>query len=127
MKHHMRGRLCLTILAAIIGFGPLSTAARAQSLPLLAQIVSAGTTVPSSGTATVFTAPSHGNFILTQFCAGIAGMTLSGVGYIASIEDNPTGCVTFNPGFAVPQNQALECANVQAFPVGCSVTGYTVP
>ena len=122
----MRGRLCLGILAGVIGFGLLNTAARAQSVPIIGQIFSASITVAPSGSSAVFTTPSFGHFILTQFCA-FTEMDLDGItsfGFIATVGSSSSfSCDSFNPGFALPPSQVLECVNLTTTASSCSISG----
>jgi hypothetical protein len=128
----MRGRLYLGILAGVIGFGLLNTAARAQSFPMEGKILSASVLVTSTGGTIVFTTPHDGHFILTQFCSNPSNpdnprLLGSTFGNIATTDNNsgPT-CYSFNPGFALPRNEVLTCystAPSKDTPAFCSISG----
>jgi hypothetical protein len=62
----------------------------------------------------VYTTPSNGDFILTQFCAGpnaFGGVQLEAAnfGTIAETE-NGAACYTFTPGVSIPPNSELTCS-----------------
>jgi hypothetical protein len=133
----MRGRLYLGILAGVIGFGLLNTAARAQSFPMEGKIVSASANlsllVALPFSAPVYTTPNYGNFILTQFCAFGLTTLSAGTSYIATtgnilplVLQSADNCYSFKPGFALPRNQVLTCTLTPLVAVlgsFCSISG----
>ncbi len=83
-------------------------------------------------TQTVFTTPTRGDYILTQFCGSpvSGGIRLDGTGLggIAHTAQDP--CVTFTPGAILPKGAAINCSTSSAAPPGshfCSITGVTRP
>jgi hypothetical protein len=109
----MMRQIYVVILAGVIGFGPLNTVARAQHFPIEGEIVSASASLaalspPSTTSATVFTTPASGDFILTEICtSGNLNLSGSTFGTIAALQES--GCVAFQPGMALPQREQIIC------------------
>jgi hypothetical protein len=121
----MRRRLYLGSLSGFISFVVLNTsaAARAQTAPLAGQLMSAGTAVGASSTATALTTPSSGHFVLTQACGG-SSMQLAGSTFrlIATMTSDVL-CYPFSVGYALPANEAIRCTNPLSGSPWCSVSG----
>jgi hypothetical protein len=119
----MNGRLYLSIVALALCIAINNRTASAQSFPLLGRVISNGTNVSATSTATVFTTPSSRHFVLTQFCGG-SSMILSGgtFGNVASLTTDRL-CYSFNPGYAMPQNEAIQCTNPISGGSWCSISG----
>jgi hypothetical protein len=122
---------CLRLLAVVTGFGLASLAAQAQTAPVQGKLISATTQISGISTVvTVYTTPSSGHFILTQFCTGGFG-TLSGktFGSIASCPGslgpgaNPPPCISFYPGFPLPTHEKIHCTGAGF----CSIAGVIEP
>ena len=113
----MKLRFAPLLIGAVALAGAGIPHALAQTVPLHGTIVSASTSVAASSSATVFTTPAHGSFVLTQFCG--SGTTLSGVtfGFIA-----PAGCYSFSPGYALPASEVLKCT-AGGSAGACSISG----
>jgi hypothetical protein len=127
---HVRQKSLLPILGAIVGIGLLANiAASAQTLPVQGKIVSAGivfTSPFSSLTKQIYTTPKSGHFILTMFCGSSGGVLF--VGSIHNIDEIiaeiPTSaCVSFYPGFPLPQNKNLVCETESGPNPFCSIIG----
>jgi hypothetical protein len=127
----MRTWTCVAILAVSISFGLLNSSARAQTAPVSGTIVSASVDTPRVGYATVYSTPSSGNFVLTQFCAGVNLDTTTGSGI--TLDDLQTGnpiaflaagkCESFEPGYAIPPSHNLICRSRQGPAAFCSISG----
>jgi hypothetical protein len=121
----------LRLLAVVTGFGLANLAAHAQTAPVQGKLVSASTQTSAQSKVTIYTTPSSGHFVLTQFCAG-ASASLSGktFGSIAStgpgLSTNlPLPCISFNPGFPLPTHEKIECTTGgSSF---CSIVGVIEP
>jgi len=64
-------------------------------------------------TQTVFTTPSTGDFVLTQFCSDpVTGGMLLAAARLGAIAQTGAGnlCYSFQPGFIMPQGAAITCA-----------------
>jgi hypothetical protein len=133
----VRRQLYVVILAGVIGFGPLNTVARAQHFPIEGEIVSASASLaapspPNTTSATVFTTPASGHFILTEYCASGYDLNLSvgTFGTIAAQIATPgehasggSGCVAFQPGMALPQREQIICVSFLHSEGYCRITG----
>jgi hypothetical protein len=123
----VRQKGLLPILGAIVGIGLLANiAASAQMVPVQGKIVSAGVVFYPSFVKQIYTTPKSGHFILTMFC-GSSGGTLF-VGSIQNIDEIiaeiPTSaCVSFYPGFPLPQNKNLVCETQPGPNSFCSIIG----
>jgi hypothetical protein len=132
----VRRQLYVVILAGVIGFGPLNTVARAQHFPIEGEIVSASASLaalspPNTTSATVFTTPGSGHFLLTEFCGGPLITNLLGNTF-GPIVDGPISndqilpCLAFHPGVALPKREAIICNNIESPPIvnsNCSISG----
>jgi collagen triple helix repeat protein len=116
---------------------------------LSGQILSTGVDVSPSSSATVFTTPATGTFILTQFCTpvvtlGVNGNTLQtfaaslqgrtfgripgiplALGDTGSVPIPSSSCTTYAPGIALPPNEELTCSQPPGSPLKgrCVITG----
>ena len=131
----MKSRFLALAFACALAFG-FSTAAHAQTVGslLAGTIKSASATASAQGTATIFTTPAIGHFVLTQACANAGpAVTFKGgtFGFIADINSSgfsvgqplPT-CVSFSPGYAMPQNEEIECVGFSPnVGIECSISG----
>lgn len=84
------------------------------SVPAIGKVVSA-TVQTTRDNDVVFTTPTKGSFLLTQVCATRAAGQTSPInlnsdafGTVAVLPSTPS-CVSFSPGYALPQGQALRC------------------
>jgi hypothetical protein len=105
-------------MAMIAALTLASAGVEAQTIKgggLNGQVLTAGVAVPANSSATVFTTPASGFFILTQVCSGFAScignLTVAGLGSIPAADNNGGSCQSFAPGLALPQNTAVSCAN----------------
>ena len=82
-----------------------------------------------SETQVVFTTSPTGDFILTQFCTNpvTGGMLLAAVRLGGIAQTNPGNlCYNFQPGFIMPQGQAITCATSSFAEIGshfCTIAG----
>jgi hypothetical protein len=124
----MKLRLVLPLVAVILAFGAI-TNAQAQQIPRQGTLESASTNVRANSTATVFTTPSTGHFILTMACTSSPSLLLSGstFGFIAAINQTLPAvgyCTSFALGYAIPQSEAIQCQNTaRSHSISCSVSG----
>jgi hypothetical protein len=113
------------LLVPALAFAGL-TNARAQSVPLTGKIVSESSrSIASGGSATVYTTPTAGHFVLTQVCSYKPGVSGNTFGLIAStIEQGDTNpCVSLSPGYALPAREVISCQNVNPNSNECSISG----
>ena len=66
----------------------------------------------------MYTTAAHGDFILTQFCAGpnaFGGVQLEAANFGTIAEtDSGVGCYTFTPGVSIPPNSELTCSTASS-------------
>lgn len=121
----------LTFAAAAAAVMLAGSAATAQQVTVAGgavagEITSASLSLSANQTATVLTTPGSGKFVVTTFCSTSDQTILQGLdfGFIAEIPESPAdSCITFAPGVAVPQDEELQCRNVDNFAVSCQVSG----
>ena len=91
----------------------LDADARSGTFPIEGKIVSASTSVTEASTATVFTTPDSGHFILTVFCSNSSSAFGSTFGFIVGFAPSNLSahahCHAFNPGVALPRREAILC------------------
>ena len=117
-------RTIVAIATMLVGGVLLSTPAQAQQMKkgtLTGKVVSAAVELPANSSATVFTTPTKGFFVLTQVCvdkkdANVRGATVGPV-------FNDDKCTTYTPGIAFPQSEVITCVNNGGDPAGCCITG----
>ena len=118
-------RVIAVVFALVLAGGVMTTRAQAQQLSkgtLTGTIVSKAVEIQASGSATVFTTPAKGFFVLTQLCVeNKNNVTLKGatVGTIAVDEE----CTTYNPGIAFGKEETITCVNDGASASNCLITG----
>ena len=86
-------------------------------------LVSASVEIPAFSAATVFTTPSDKFFVLTTACGtGLPIVSGGTFGFITTIASE-NQCVNFNPGYALPKDEAIICTNLFGGSVNCSISG----
>jgi hypothetical protein len=122
----MQARGLLRSVTAAIAFGALSLAAHAQTAPVQGKLVSASKQVKGPS-GTVYTTPSSGHFVLVQACAD-NGITLAGrtFGFIG-FTDSTTGCISFTPGFPLPQHEPIYFTGGGSHLTSVSIVGVIEP
>ena len=110
-----------------------SGAARGQTVTdstLSGIVTSASKTMAPNTSATVFTVPATGFFILTQACYTRPNrVTLSGstVGQIPHSLSGARKCTVYRPGVAFPAGEVLTCTNTSITQThSCTITGDVV-
>jgi hypothetical protein len=109
----------LAVVAALVG-----TPIEAQQFKrgLSGTIVSKSVLVPSGGSATVYTTPPTGHFILTQACLYCGGGGLVGSTFGQILTD--ITCTTYEPGIALPEGETLTCVHTACGgEAPCMITG----
>jgi len=118
-------RVIAVVFAVLLTGVALTTPAQAQQLKkgtLTGEILSKTWPIQANSSATMFTTPTKGFFVLTQLCVenknNVTVRAASG-GLLPGDEK----CTTYNPGFAFPQNEAITCVNDGAGASSCLITG----
>ena len=137
MKRSLAMTLTALAFTALLSFSYAAGNAEAQTVingNLTGTIVSGVALLPNSGTsATLVTAPPSGRgfFILTQCVSSFSGANTGVVGTtVGPIPCNTDGGLglQLTPGFAMPADEVLTCANNFGCPPGncvvrCLITG----
>jgi hypothetical protein len=82
-----------------------------------------------SDSEVIYTTPTSGDFILTQFCASPSpdgGVLLSAAGLGGIAQTGLTSCFTFTPGLSVPKGSAVSCSTFSGASPGsyfCMISG----
>ena len=123
----MLRRVEVILLAVAMGV-VVPAAANAQSYKkstLSGVIVSSVVSVPAESSAVVYTAPSTGFFILTQYCGNEDSISVC-AGSCIPVRIQPSGsqyCTTFTPGIAVPPGATVTCINGYPSASSCLING----
>lgn len=132
----LRGR-CSIVVLFVLMFALGNKAAMGQTVPLSGKIISHSLTFTATAsnryTASVFTLPATGSFVLTQFCSstgnGFMILSDSTFGFIAtSFAAGTRSCISFSPGIALSKSSQILCSEQPAFSpssdtCSCSISG----
>jgi len=101
-------------LFAVVWSAPATHAQTVKKSTLSGLMISRSVAVPDLASATVFTTPATGFYILTQFCAtapGVGSVTLSGSTFGQVVVSTSDECTTYNQGITFAPGEVLTCAN----------------
>jgi hypothetical protein len=126
----MQARELLWPVTAAIVVGAVTLTVHAQTAPVHGKLISASTQLPAQSTATIYTTPASGHFILTQFCAGqFASLSTGTSGSIAvagvSSQLASPPCVSFNPGFPLPAREKSNARTGARGRISVTSRGYS--
>jgi hypothetical protein len=93
-------------------------------------LVTASTDVTSGAARTVYNTPDSSDFILTQVCAGSAGILLQ-VGGASLVQVGSGLCQSFSPGMLLTPGQPVTCSalggDTTTFCTIAGILGYAPP
>ena len=120
-------RVIAVVFAVLLTGVALTTPAQAQQLKkgtLTGEILSKTWPIQANSSATMFTTPTKGFFVLTQLCVeNKNNVTVRGATVGLLLFPGDEKCTTYNPGIAFPQNEAITCVNDGASASSCLITG----